>query len=80
MLQTKQGYVLADQAAMHILTAEYGKEGISEQELLAPLIAQLEPDAQASFTEEIEDQQHVLYFHGYEATIKHVQMTASEIA
>ncbi len=47
-------------SAMHMLTAEYGKEGISEQELLAPLIAQLEPDAQASFTEEIEDQQAVV--------------------
>ena len=66
--------------AWEMLTAEYGKGGISEQELLTPMIEQLEPDAQAYFTEEIEDQQHVFVFDGYSATIKHFQMTASDVA
>ena len=66
--------------AMEMLTAEYGKGGISEQELITPLLEQLEPDAQAYFTEEIEDQQHVFFFDGYSATIKQVQMTASALA
>ena len=66
--------------AREMITAEYGKGGISEQELLTPLIEQLEPDAQAYFTEEIEDQQHVFVFDGYSATIKQVRMTASDVA
>lgn len=65
--------------AWEMLTAEYGKGGISEQELLTPLLEQLEPDAQAYFTEEIEDEQHVFLFDGYSATIKHFQMTASDV-
>jgi hypothetical protein len=66
--------------AWEILTAEYSKGVISEQELLTPMIEQLEPDAQAYFTEEIEDEQKVFLFDGYSATIKHVQMTASDVA
>lgn len=63
-------------SAKGMLMAEYAKEGLSEQQLLASLIKQLEPSAQAYFTEEIEEQQHLVLFEGYEATIKQVQMTS----
>ena len=43
--------------------------------MLQPLIAELEPAAQAYFTEELEEGAIVYYFDGYEATIKQFGMT-----
>jgi hypothetical protein len=61
--------------AKQLLEAEYGWGRISEQQVLQPLIAELEPAAQAYFTEEVEDGATVYYFDGYAATIKQVRMT-----
>src|SRR5438045_2292787 len=41
--------------AKRMLEAEYGWGRSSEQQVLQPIIAELEPDAQAYFTEELED-------------------------
>jgi hypothetical protein len=48
---------------------------MSEQQLLQPLVAELEPAVQAYFTEELEDGATVYSFDGYAATIKQVRMT-----
>jgi len=61
--------------AQQLLEAEYGWGRISEQQLLQPLVAELEPAAQASLTEELEDGVTVYSFDGYAATIKQVRMT-----
>jgi hypothetical protein len=61
--------------AKQLLEAEYGWGRSSEQQLLQPLIAELEPAAQAYFTQELEDRATVYYFDGYEATIKQFEMT-----
>ena len=61
--------------AKKLLVAEYGWGRISEQQLLHSLVAELEPAAQAYFTEELEDMATVYYFDGYEATIKKFAMT-----
>ena len=61
--------------AKKLLEAEYGWGRISEQQLLQPLVAELEPAAQAYFTEELEDGATVYFFDGYAATIKQVRMT-----
>jgi hypothetical protein len=52
------------------LEAEYGWGEISEDELLGPIFAGLEPDARAYFTEELEDGASVYYFDGYGATVE----------
>ena len=52
------------------LEAEYGWGEISEDELLGPIFAELEPDARAYFTEELEDGVSVYYFDGYDATVE----------
>ena len=62
-------------SAKKLLEAEYGWGRISEQQLLQPLVAELEPAAQAYFTEELEDGATVYSFDGYAATIKQVRMT-----
>jgi hypothetical protein len=61
--------------AKKLLEAEYGWGRISEQQLLQPLVTELEPAAQVSFTEEVEDGVTVYSFDGYAATIKQVRMT-----
>jgi hypothetical protein len=61
--------------AKKLLEAEYGWGRISEQQLLQQLVAELEPAAQAYFTEELEDGASVYSFDGYAATIKQVRMT-----
>jgi hypothetical protein len=60
---------LAKQAG-RALEGEYGWGEISEDELLGPILAELEPDAQAYFTEELEDGVSVYYFDGYDATVE----------
>jgi hypothetical protein len=52
------------------LEAEYGWGEISEDKLLGPIFAELEPDARAYFTEELEDGASVYYFDGYDATVE----------
>lgn len=61
--------------AKQLLEAEYGWGRISEQQMLQPLVAELEPTAQAYFTEELEDGVTVYSFDGYAATIKQVSLT-----
>ncbi len=61
--------------AKELLEAEYGWGRISEQQLLQPIMAELEPAARAYFTEELEDIASVYYFDGYAATIKQFGMT-----
>src|SRR5437763_1633260 len=60
--------------AEKMIASEYGWDRISEQQLLQPVIEQLEPSAQASFMEEVEAGIPVYYFNGYEATVKHWSM------
>ena len=62
-----------DEASM-LLDAEYGSR-MSEQELLQPIIAELEPEAQASLVEELEDGFQTYYFDGFAASVKGYQMT-----
>jgi len=52
------------------LEAEYEWGEISEDELLGPIFAELEPDARAYFTEELENGVRVYYFDGYNATVE----------
>jgi hypothetical protein len=52
------------------LGVEYEWGGSSERELLGPIFAELEPDARAYFTEELEDGASVYYFGGYDATVE----------
>jgi hypothetical protein len=61
--------------AMRLLSAEYGWGSVSDQQLLQPLIARLEPAAQRYFTEEVEDEARVSYFDGYDATVLQIEMT-----
>jgi hypothetical protein len=61
--------------ALEVLSAEYGWGSVSDQQLLQPLIARLEPAAQRYFTEEVEDGASVYYFDGYDATVLHIDMT-----
>ncbi len=65
--------------ARNLLESEYNKGGVSEQDLLKPIMEQLEPEVQAYFTEEIEDHQNVYLFDGSATTIKHFQITASPL-
>ncbi len=61
--------------AKKLLETEYGWGRIFEQQLLQPLVTELEPAAQAYFTEELEDGATEYFFDGYAATIKQVRMT-----
>jgi hypothetical protein len=56
------------------LEAEYGWGEISEDQLLEPIFAGLEPDARSYFTEELEDGVSVYYFDGYDATVERVSV------
>ena len=61
--------------AMQLLIAEYGWGSVSDQQVLRPLVAMLEPAAQSYFKEEIEDGASLYYFDGYDATVLRVDMT-----
>jgi hypothetical protein len=50
------------------------KTTASPPQLLQPIIEQLEPAAQAYFMEETEAGIPVIYFDGYEATVKQFRM------
>jgi hypothetical protein len=52
------------------LEAEYGWGETSEDELLGPVFAELEPDARTYFTEELEDGRSAYYFDGCDATVE----------
>ena len=66
----------ATKQAGKALEVEYeGSGGASEDELLEPIFAELEPEAQAYFTEEFEDGARGYYFDGYGATVERVSMT-----
>ena len=56
--------------ASRLLEAEYGWGRASDQQLLQPVIAKLEPAAQAYFTEELEDGASAYYVECYQATVK----------
>ena len=56
--------------AKTMLEAEYGWGRISDQQLLQPIIAELEPAAQAYFTEDGEDGATLYYIDGCETTVK----------
>ncbi len=60
--------------AEKMIASEYGWDRISDQQLLQPMIEQLEPAAQTFFIEEIEAGVPVYYFDGYEATVKQWSM------
>ena len=60
--------------AKKLLDAEYCSR-LPEHELLQPIIAELEPEAQAYLTEELEDGVQTYYFEGFETHIKRYQMT-----
>jgi hypothetical protein len=64
--------------AVKRLGVEYGWGGISEDELLGPIFAELEPDARAYFTEELEDGVSVYYFDGYDATVERASVAQIE--
>jgi hypothetical protein len=63
--------------AKKVLEAEYGCR-LSEQDLLRPVIAELEPETQAYLTEELEDGCQVFYFDGFETNLKRYQMRLLE--
>jgi hypothetical protein len=63
--------------AQKLLEAEYGWGKTSDQQVLQPIIAELEPAAQAYFTEELEDGATVYYVDGYEATV--TQFSVAEL-
>jgi hypothetical protein len=52
------------------LEVDYGWGGSSEHELLEPIFADLEPDARAYFTQELEDGVSAYYRDGYGATVE----------
>lgn len=56
---------------------EFGYEwgGASEDELLGPIFADLEPDVRAYFAEELEDGASAYYFDGFGATVKRASVT-----
>ena len=67
--------VEAARQAGRVLEAEYGWGTVSEHELLGPIFAELEPDARAYFTEELEDGVSAYYFDGYGATVERASVT-----
>jgi hypothetical protein len=60
--------------ARKLLEAEYGWGRASDQQLLQPIIMDLEPAAQAYFTEELEEGGSVYYFECNAATVKRFGM------
>jgi hypothetical protein len=64
----------AAKQALKALEVEHRKGGGSEDELLGPIFAELEPDAQVYFTEEMKDGASGYYFDGYGATVERVSM------
>jgi hypothetical protein len=56
------------------LEAEYGWGRASEHQLLEPIITELEPAAQAYFTEEVEDGASVYYVDCHHATVRRFAM------
>jgi hypothetical protein len=60
------------------LEIEHKQSGASEQELLGQIIAKLDPDTRAYFTEEMEDGASEYYFDGYGATVERVSITEVE--
>jgi len=60
--------------ARKLLEAEYGWGHASEQQLLQPIIAEMEPAAQAYFTEELEEGARAYYVECYEAVVKRFGM------
>jgi hypothetical protein len=57
------------------LEVEHRESGTSEHELLRQIIAELDPDTQAYFTEEMEDGASDYYFDGYGATVERISIT-----
>jgi hypothetical protein len=60
--------------ARKLLEAEYGWGRASDQQLLQPIIAELEPGAQDYFTEELEEGASAYYFECNAATVKRFGM------
>jgi hypothetical protein len=60
--------------AKRLLDAEYGSR-LPEHQLLQPIMAELGPEMQAYFTEELEDGCQVYYLDGFETRLKRYQMT-----
>jgi hypothetical protein len=63
--------------AQKLLEDEYGWGKTSDQQVLQPIIAELEPAAQAYFTEELEDGATVYHVDGCEATV--TQFSVAEL-
>ncbi len=57
-----------------LLEAEYGWGRVSDQQLLQPIIAELDPAAQAYFTEGLEDGASAYYVECYGAVVKRFAM------
>jgi hypothetical protein len=57
-----------------LLEAEYEWGRASDQQLLQPIIAELEPDAQAYFTEELDGGASAYYFECYKAMVKRFRL------
>ena len=66
------------QPIQQLLHTEYGWGRASDQQLLQPIIAELEPAAQAYFTEELEDGAQVYSFDGYTARVKRWRLSEGE--
>lgn len=66
--------------AKTLLEAEYGWGKTSDQQVLQPIIAELEPAAQAYFTEELEDGATVYYVDGCEATVTQFSVAERDLA
>ncbi len=60
--------------ASKLLEAEYGWGRASDQQLLQLIIEELEPAAQAYFTEELEEGASAYYLECYQATVKRFGM------
>jgi hypothetical protein len=61
-----------------LLEAEYGWGRGSDQQLLQPIIEELEPAARAYFTEELEDGASAYYIECYGAAVKRFDMIELE--
>jgi hypothetical protein len=68
----------AAKQAGRALEVEHRQSGASEQELLGQIIAELDPEIQAYFTEELEEGHSGYYFDGYGATVERVSITEVE--
>lgn len=60
--------------ANRLIEVEYGWGRASDHQLLQPIIAELEPAAQAYFTEEVEEGVSSVYVDCYEATVNRFGM------